>query len=52
MNVTPQVLKETHALSPEELYDIGATALDSSIMLTFQNITGYDQDHQKDLEKG
>lgn len=51
VNVTPQNLKQIYTLTPEELYGIGATALDSSIMLTFRNITGYDQE-QKDLEKG
>lgn len=33
-----EYLKTTCKLNDNEIYDIGATALDASIMLTFQNI--------------
>lgn len=33
-----EYLKTTCKLNDNEIYEIGATALDSSIMLTFQNI--------------
>lgn len=33
-----EYLKTTCNLNDEEMYEIGATALDSSIMLTFQRI--------------
>lgn len=33
-----EYLKTTCKLNDDEIYEIGATALDSSIMLTFQNI--------------
>lgn len=48
---TLETLSETYDLSPEELYDVGATALDSSIMLTFQNITSCHKE-QRDLGNG
>lgn len=38
-NITSDYLKTVHQLDSGELYDIGATALDSSVMLTFQNVT-------------
>lgn len=33
-------LENTLKLTPDEMYEIGATALDSSIMLTFQRCDG------------
>lgn len=44
-------LENTHKLTHEELYEIGATALDSSIMLTFQR-DGDGKPHNEAIDSG